>query len=133
MSEHLTRAAKARHDDAVARATGALRELSVAQLPVTFVAVARRARVSTDFLYRQPTLRASITNMRDGRSGPAPTDPGHDPEANRTTSAAVQALAARLKDLQTRPRTEVAGLQQALAAAHGENLVLRSRLAAIED
>ena len=133
MSEHLTRAAKARHDDAVTRATDALRELSVAQLPITFVVVARRARVSTDFLYRQPALRASITNMRNGRSGPAPTDPGHVAAADRPTSAAVQALAARVKDLQTRHRTEVAGLQRALAAAHGENLVLRRRLAAIED
>ena len=132
MSGHLSRAAKARHDAAVNKAMVALRELSVAQLPVTFVGVARRAGVSTDFLYRQPALRKTITSMRDGSRPGSPTA-GSTGEPESSPSAAVCALSARLKDLQARHRVEVTSLERALAAAHGENLILRRRLGAYED
>jgi len=130
MSEQLTRAAKARHTAAALKATTALRELSVAHAPITFVAVARRAGVSTDFLYRQPALRAAITSMRTGGHSPAlPVIVG---EPSDSPSAAVRALSARLKELQSKHRTDVAELERALATAHGENLALRRRLAAYE-
>lgn len=130
MSDHLAWAAKARHDSAVSKATAALHELSVQQLPVTFVEVARRAGVSTDFLYRQPALRSTITSLRTTTRPAAAGERHVGPDDS--TSAAVRALAARVKDLQTRHRAEVAALQQALAAAHGENLMLRRRLAGHE-
>lgn len=64
MTEHLLRAAKARHEDTLKRATTALREMSQAGEPITFVAVARRAGISTDFLYSTPALRARIIELR---------------------------------------------------------------------
>lgn len=51
MTHHLVRAAKASHDDVMKRATAALRERAKAGKPITLVAVAREAGVSTDFLY----------------------------------------------------------------------------------
>ena len=41
-----------------------------------------------------------------------------------------RALSARLKDLTTRHRADVAALEHALAAAHSESLLLRHGLAA---
>lgn len=131
MSDQLVRAAKIRHDTATAKAEAALRELSVQRLPVTFTAVARRAGVSTDFLYRHPVLRAKITSMRS-RTGRT-AEPQQEPEAGGSTSAAVRALSARLKELTTQHRADIAALEQSLAIAHGENLLLRRRLAAHED
>ena len=40
---------------------------------------------------------------------------------------------ARLKELTTRHRADVAALERALATGHGENLLLRLRLATYED
>lgn len=133
MSDQLARAAKTRHDTTTAKAEAALRELSVQRLPVTFAAVARRAGVSTDFLYRHPLLRAKITSMRSSPGRAA--EPHQEPEAATagSNSAAVRALSARLKELTTRHRTDVAALERALATSHGENLLLRRRLTAYED
>ncbi len=64
MPEHLTAAARARHTETRARAEAALLALSNAGEPVTFAAVARRATVSTDFLYNQPDLRTKINDLR---------------------------------------------------------------------
>ena len=131
MSDHLIRAAKTRHATATGKAEAALREMSLRRLPVTFVAVAREAGVSTDFLYRHPTLRSKITSMRDATFRVSVVSAGA--EAADSTSAAVRALSARIKDLTSRHRAEVAALERALAAAHGENLLLRRRLAGHED
>lgn len=54
------------------------------------------------------------------------------PLAEDTTSSAVRALASQLREAKAKHRTEVAELQKALAAAHGENLSLRRRLQAYE-
>jgi hypothetical protein len=129
VSEHLVKAAKTRHDTAAAKAEAALRELSTRGTPITFAAVARHAGISTDFLYRQPLLRSKITRMRNRTAATSAAErDGLD-----STSAAVQALSARLKDLVTRHRGEIAALQRDLANAHGENLLLRRRLSAYED
>lgn len=71
MSERLVQAAKARHDDTMRRAAKALHQMAKAGEPITFVAVARRAGVSTDFLYNTPTLRSKITELRSAGSVPA--------------------------------------------------------------
>ncbi|MFD6517656.1 DUF6262 family protein [Rhodococcus sp. NPDC060176] len=63
-----TAAARARHTETRARAEAALLALSNAGEPVTFAAVARRARVSTDFLYNQPDLRTKINDLHTRRS-----------------------------------------------------------------
>jgi hypothetical protein len=130
MSDHLARAAKTRHDTAHAKAETALRELAERGQPISFASVARQAGVSTDFLYRQPTLRARISSLRS-RPG-SPTAPVEVDDTS-STSAVVRALSTRIKDLTRQHRQEVAALQRGLAAAHGENLLLRRRLAAYED
>jgi hypothetical protein len=90
--------------------------------------VARKADVSTDFLYRHPTLRAQVLDLRRATSErPSPNPPAPAPGAPDTSSA-VRSLAAQLKELRARHHDEVAHLQKALAAAHGENLQLRRHL-----
>ena len=127
MSEHLKAAARRRRE-AEARATRALGAMSRQGEAVTFVAVARRAAVSTDFLYRHPTLRAEVVDLRRATSGrPSPNPPEPVPVAPDTSSA-VRSLAAQLKELRARHRDELARLQKALASAHGENLLLRRQL-----
>lgn len=130
MSEQLIRAAKARHDDATRRATAALSDLAKAGESITFAAVARRAGVSTDFLYTTPTLRSKITELRGTR--PA-ADSSRSTADGESSTSAIRALSAQLKEERRRHREEVAALQAALAAVHGENLELRRRLARTDD
>ncbi len=95
---------------------------------VTFVAVARKAAVSTDFLYRHATLRLRVADLRRASSERA-VEPSSAPAGGASdTTSAVRSLAVQLKELRARHRDEVADLQKALAAAHGENLQLRRRL-----
>jgi hypothetical protein len=125
MSDHLRQAAARRSTDAEARARNALTAMTRADEPVGFVAVARRASVSTDFLYRHPELRAKIESRRWSRPmNAAATAP------DVHSGAAVSALAERLRRTQTEHRAELAELRAALATAHGENLRLRRQLQA---
>ena len=128
MSEHLREAAARRRLEAEARATRALAAMSRSGEAVSFVAVARKAAVSTDFLYRHPTLRAQVADLRRATSGRASQGSPAPAPVTPDTSSAVRSLAAQLKELRARHRHEVAHLQKALAAAHGENLQLRRQL-----
>lgn len=128
MSEHLRAAAARRRSEAEARAVRALTAMSRSGEAVTFVAVARKAAVSTDFLYRHATLRLRVADLRRASSGRATKHVPASEAAVSDTSSAVRSLAVQLKELRGRHREEVAGLQKALAAAHGENLQLRRRL-----
>lgn len=92
VSDQLLRAAKTRHDTATGKAEAALREMSIQRLPITFAAVARRAGVSTDFLYRHPALRSKITSMRSSTVRVAEPRPEAEAGAVDSTSAAVRAL-----------------------------------------
>jgi hypothetical protein len=141
VSDHLRAAARRRHDEAERRATDALRRMSKDGSPVNFVAVARRAGVSTDFLYRHADLRERIEAMRaagapDRRPAAPPQAPVDDgggaSSSSSSSSGVVVALSRQLRELRKRHREEVARLERALAAAHGENLELRRRLAACE-
>lgn len=67
MTQHLVHAAKARHDDVMKRATTSLRQMARAGEPVTFVAVARQAGVSTDFLYSTRPSAHGSSNYADNR------------------------------------------------------------------
>ena len=131
MSEHLTRAAKARHNDVISRATAALQQMARAGESITFVAVARRAGVSTDFLYNTPTLRSKITELRGGHSAPTAPPPPKPDDASSTS--AIRALSTQLKNQRRRHREQLEALQNALAATHGENLELRRRLSQLDD
>ncbi|MGH2603641.1 MAG: DUF6262 family protein [Dehalococcoidia bacterium] len=134
MRAHLQAAAARRRHDAEQRADHALLAMSREGATINFVAVARRARVSTDFLYRHPSLRRRIIDLRV-LVGPADAKKHSAVEPNppaSETSSAVRALSTQLKETRARCREEVARLQAALAAAHGENLRLRRALGQAE-
>jgi hypothetical protein len=97
---------------------------------VSFTAVARKAAVSTDFLYKHPELRTLIELHRT-KGGHVPGTRPAEAELS-STSAAVRALSARLAQQQQVHHEEVAKLREALAVAQGENLTLRRRLAQYE-
>jgi hypothetical protein len=128
---NLQNAAAARTAAAAARAETALTAMIKAGEPVTFRGLAARARVSLDFLYRNTAIRARIEHHRSApptRPQPGPAAlPGQD-----HPSSAVRTLTAQLADLKRRHREETTTLRQALEQAHGENLLLRRRLAAPE-
>jgi len=125
--EHLTAAARKRHTETRARADAALLALSNAGDPVTFAAVARRAKVSTDFLYNQPDLRTKINDLRTRRPHHRKTPEQMTEPEQQSASSAVRALSSQLKKLKRRHAEEVGELRKALAVAHGENLALRRR------
>ncbi|WP_234798061.1 DUF6262 family protein [Mycobacteroides chelonae] len=60
----LAAAAVARRSDAESRARRTIIRLQNADAPITFVAVARAASVSTSFLYQHPELRSAIEKHR---------------------------------------------------------------------
>lgn len=108
------------------RADTALLEMAKVGDPITFAAVARRAGVSTDFLFGTPTLRSRLTELRQQPFARSPSQSPVEPAAGTT---AIRALSAQLKQQRRRHREEIQAVQKALAAAHGENLELRRRLA----
>lgn len=129
MPQHLRDAAVRRHQEAVERATTALRRLSAEGSPITFSSVARAASVSTDFLYRQSELRQRINEMRS-TSKTLPKAPAAVEAPSASTP--VRVLSAQIKELRRRHRADVAELKNALAVAQGENLALRRKLARYE-
>jgi len=123
---NLQKATAARTAAAAARAENALAAMIREGEQVTFRGLASRARVSLDFLYRNAGIRGRIERYRTARPArPEPADPGGE-----TASSVVRTLTAQLSDLKRRHREETAVLRQALEQAHGENLLLRRRLAA---
>lgn len=128
MIEHLRAAATARHDACQTRARLALEHMIRDGAPVSFQAVARRAQVSTDFLYNDPALRTRIEQLR-GSSPPSKRDGDHPSAiATNSTSGVVRALTEQLKQMRAQHHREITRLRDALAAAHGENLELRREL-----
>ncbi len=125
--DNLRAAAQRKHHDAVDRAERALNALVRDGEPVNFRAVARLAGCSPDFLYRTSPLRARIEQVRSqprhAAAAPTPTPPSGSP------SMVIRELGARLIEAKRRHREEVAELEAALAAAHGELLQLRRRYA----
>jgi len=130
MSEHLARAAKARHDDVMNCATRALQQMATAGEAITFVAVARRAGISTDFLYNTPTLRSKIIELRSTRPAATSTSPK---TSDASSTSAIRALSTRMKEERRRYREEIEALQNALSSAHGENLSLRRQLGQVDN
>ena len=125
MHDHLREAALARHKSAMRRARTAVKELSASGVNVTFAAVARRAGVSTDFLYDTSELRQLIIQLRG--TGPEVLVP-----QSSDVGGVVRALTARISHERNLHRHEVERLRDALERAHGENLELRRRLARYE-
>jgi hypothetical protein len=140
--ENLKSAAAARTAATATRADAGLREMLRTGQPITFRGLARHAGVSLDFLYSSTALRQRIQQLRDQqRTQPTGTASHHDTIGDshagaaspETASSVVATLTAQLTDLRRRHREETARLRRELEAAHGENLILRRRLAAGHD
>jgi hypothetical protein len=114
--------ARARSDDASFRAARALLRVSNSGSPVTFAAVAQEAGVSTNFLYRNETLRANIERARRGEGARSSPD---SPEPER--SGATVKLAVALRALEE-ARKEATILREENARLHGQISALRTRL-----
>ena len=139
---NLKAAAAARTTATLTRADAGLREMLRTGQPITFRGLARHAGVSLDFLYSSTALRQRIQQLRDQqRTQPGSTTSRGDTSGDdlagvaspETTSSVVATLTAQLTDLKRRHREETARLRRELEAAHGENLLLRRRLAAGHD
>jgi hypothetical protein len=124
----LRKAAAARTAAVTARAENALVAMIKAGEPVTFRGLAAKAGVSLDFLYRNDGIRSRVEHHRSAR--PKPEEPSENRAGHDHPSSVVRTLTAQLADLKRRHREETAALRQALEQAHGENLILRRRLAA---
>ncbi|WOQ70958.1 DUF6262 family protein [Microbacterium limosum] len=122
--EHLAAAARRRTVEATERATRAVDQMERRHDRINFVAVAERAGVSTDFLYRHTDLRVRIERLRVPRPRRGEPVPATTAEH---MSAAVRQLAQQLKRERAAHREEVTRLERALEAAHGENLQMRRR------
>jgi Family of unknown function (DUF6262) len=122
--DNLRQAAARKSAAAQTRAEAALREMIRRHQPITFRGLAHTAGVSLDFLYRHPDLRRRVEHLRaqqDQSARPAPV-------AADQPSGVVRALTAQITELKRQHRAEIDTLNQALQAAHGENLVLRRQL-----
>ncbi len=126
---NLKAAAARRHQAAVTRAEAGLQKLARSGQQITFRGVARAAGVSLEFLYNHPQLRSRIEHLRAQQQTTAPSArPAADPGPASQASSVIRTLTAELTASKARHRAEVEQLHQALAAAHGENLLLRRRL-----
>lgn len=124
--DNLRAAATRKSQQTVVRAEQAIRELVRRGQTVNFRAVAREARCSEDFLYRNQDLRRRIEHLRAaGRPKPArPVEPDADSAGN-----VVRALTQQIRELKSEHHREICELREALATAHGELLELRRRQA----
>jgi hypothetical protein len=121
---NLQKAVAARTAAAATRAEAALDHMLRAGQHVTFRGLAAAAPVSLDFLYRNHAIRERIEQARAQprvQAVPHPR-PGDQP------GNVIAALTGELTQLKRRHQEQVAELQRALQAAHGENLMLRRRL-----
>ena len=126
---NLKAAAARRHQAAETRAEAGLQKLTRSGQQITFRGAAKAAGVSLEFLYNHPQLRSRIEHLRAQQQTTAPpARPAPDPGAASQASSVIRTLTAELTDSKARHRAEVEQLRQALAAAHGENLLLRRRL-----
>ena len=126
-AQNLRDAAQRKSAAATGRAETALLAVERDGAPVTFRGLAKAAGVSVDFLYRSP-LRGRIEQLRDVQQTRPPVSRAPQTSDALSQSAVVRALSAQLTRLRQHHHAELARLEAALAAAHGENLELRRRI-----
>jgi hypothetical protein len=117
-SHHVIAAARRRAVATHKRAVAALHRMDTAGLQITFDTLAREARVSRSWLYKQPDLRAEIERLRTRQAAGSPSRP--IPDRQR---ASDPSLRQRLELATTRIRqleTDNKQLRYALAQALGE-------------
>jgi hypothetical protein len=110
----LREAAAARSTGAAERARGALVELERGGEMITFAVVAARARVSRQFLYSHPALRANIERLRGHQRAPARL-----PMGERAGDESIRVRLRTALDENKRLREEIAAQRDELALAHG--------------
>jgi predicted RNase H-like nuclease (RuvC/YqgF family) len=115
-TQHLVHAARQRHEDALARATEALRRLERARQPITFRSVAEAAGVSRGWLYRAPGLRDAIAALRSAR----PTKTRTTPAAERASTTSLQRRLDALREEAANLREENARLRDRVERLYGE-------------
>ena len=123
--DNLRQAAARKSEAARTRAESALREMIRRQQPITFRGLAHTAGVSLDFLYHHADLRPRVEHLRAQQVQPNRPTPVAAPDE---PSNVVRALTAQISELKRQHRAEIDTLNQALQAAHGENLTLRRQL-----
>jgi len=123
--DNLRQAAARKSAAARTRADAALREMIRRQQPITFRGLAHTASVSLDFLYRHADLRRRVEQLRAQQGQAKRPTPVAAPDE---PSNVVRALTTQISELKRQHRAEIDALNQALQAAHGENLTLRRQL-----
>jgi hypothetical protein len=124
----LAKATEQRHKQAETAVEKALRQARTSHQPVSVASIARAAGVSTDFIYRHPTLRPQVEALRRARRSTTSTTAAPGPESEAAASTLVRRLTQQLASERRKHREQLEQLQDALAAAHGELLALRRRL-----
>ncbi len=122
---NLQKAASAQTAATIARAEAALDHMLRTGQPITFRGLAAAAPVSLDFLYRHPSIRQRIEQLRAQQQTRPIQRRDIDPDQPGNV---IAALTGQLTQLKRSHREQIAELQHALEAAHGENLLLRRRL-----
>jgi hypothetical protein len=123
-ADALRRAAQAKRQAATDRADAAIRKLVKTQQEISFRAVARTGGVSLDFLYATPGLRRRIETLRAQQTASTPaaaTGPG----PSQSDASIVHTLTIKLREERATRLAAVRGLEDKLAASHGEILRLR--------
>ena len=117
-TRHILAAARRRTENTRERATSTLRRMDAAGQPVTLGSLARQARVSRSWLYRQDDIRAQIERLHDRRP-PQPATPVV-PSRQRASSTSLlrrlEAATDRIRHLEQ----ENQQLRDALARALGD-------------
>lgn len=106
----LRAAAATRSADAAERARRALSDLHKRSDTITFTSVATRAKVSRQFLYTHPELRAEIENLRA-----EPRLPARERASDQSIRIRLHAALEENKRL----RQQIAQLRDELALTHG--------------
>jgi uncharacterized protein DUF6262 len=114
--EPLRQAAERRSGAAVARGWAALAELARRGDQVTFEAVAREARVSRQWLYAHPELRAEIERVRAAHARQAGP---RVPWVERSSEASLRQRVDSLREENRRLRKDNSELREELALAYG--------------
>jgi hypothetical protein len=119
----LQTAAVRKHEAALQRAAGALRDLGAAGEKINFQTVARAAGVSRQWPYKQQQLRAEIERLSDTSATSAP----RVPSAQRASDASLRQRNRGLLEENARLRAENTRLKHELALAYGQQREARRR------
>lgn len=122
----LKRSARSRSDEAMSRATAAIRLMQSEEVEINFRSVAQQAKVSTAWLYNTKTLRDRIMKLR--RVSASPVE--FDGRARRLLSQerVIATLRLRIKALEEKNRDLTEQIEIAYGKLSAESPRYRSRM-----